>query len=179
MVRVLAALFAAVFAVSAVPVLAQDLKSPELARQMVQLLAEKKLDAIAAADSGTPETYAAALYLSGTQLLVVSAKYAAPALLDDRLAKKQYRDAYVDLTSSAVAGTRVLVMDTFGDGLVAKPRGNTPADSIERDTGSVSFDGEPKKAKLSEAAYAKLFDEAETAYAHMLQLLIAKLKSGS
>jgi hypothetical protein len=178
MVRTLAFLFAAVLAV-APGARAQESKSADLAKQLAQLLDEKKLDAIAAADPAAAGSFAAALYYPGTELLVVSAKYSAPALLHDKLAKKEYHDVYVDLSSASVAGTKIFVMDTFADGLVAKPKGDAPADSIERGNTSVSFDGDPKKAKMTEAEYAKAFEQADAAYAQMLQLLIAKLKSGT
>jgi len=178
MVRTLAVLLAAVLAVPAA-VRAQEARSGDLARQLAQLLDDKKLDAIAAADPQSPGTYVAALYFPGTQLLVVSAKYAAPALLNEKLAKKDYHDIYVDLSSASIAGSKVFVMDTFGDGLVAKPKGDAPADSVERDGTTVSFDGDYKKAKQTEAAYQKVFEEADGAYARALQVLITKLKSGT
>jgi hypothetical protein len=173
-----AVLFAAILAVPAVS-RAQDLKSADLAKQLAQLLDDKKMDAIAAADTQTPGTFAAALYFPGTQLLAVSAKYAAPSLMNDKLAKKDYRDVYIDLSSAFVAGSKVFVMDTFADGLIARPKGDNPADSIERANATVSFDGEFKKAKMSEADYGKAFDEADTAYVHILQVLLAKLRSGT
>jgi hypothetical protein len=178
MLRTLAVLFAAVVAVPAA-VRAQEPKSADLAKQLSQLLDEKKLDAIASADAQTPGSFAAALYFPGTQLLVVSAKYSAPSLLNDKLTKKDYRDVYIDLSSASVVGSKVFVMDTFADGLVAKPKGDAPADSIERNSATMSFDGEPKKAKMSDAEYAKAFQEADAAYAQMLQVLITKLKSGT
>ena len=178
MVRTLTVLFAAMLAVPAAA-RAQDAKSADLVKQLAQLLDEKKLDAIAAADAQTPETFAAALYFPGTQLLAVSAKYSAPSLLNEKLTKKDYRDIYVDLSSASIAATKVFVMDTFADGLVAKPKGDSPADSVERAGATVSFDGDPKKAKMSDADYAKSFDEADAAYAHILSVLIAKLKSGT
>jgi hypothetical protein len=178
MVRTLAVLIAALIAAPAA-VRAQDAKSVDLVKQLAQLLDEKKLDAIAAADAQTPGQFAAAMYFPGVQLLVVSAKYSAPQLLNDKLTKKDYRDVYVDLSSASVAGSKVFVMDTFADGLVAKPKGDQPSDSVERGSATVSFDGEPKKAKMSDADYAKAFDEADTAYVQILQLLITKLKSGT
>lgn len=176
--RATAVLFAAVLTLPAFAP-AQESKSTEFAKQLAQLLDEKKMDAIASADAQTPGAYVAALYFPGTQLLVVSAKYSAPQLLNDKLTKKDYRDIYVDLSSAFVAGSKVFVMDTFADGLVAKPKGDSPADSVERAAGTASFDGDPKKAKMSEAEYAKAFDEADTTYARILQILIAKLKSGT
>lgn len=178
MVRTLAVLFAAVLALPAAA-RAQDSKSTELAKQLAQLLDDKKLDAIAAVDAQTPDSFDAALYFPGTQLLVVSAKYSAPSLLTDKLTKKDYRDVYVDLSSASIAGSKVFVMDTFADGLVARPKGDAPADSIERNGNTVSFDGDYKKAKQSEAEYQKTFEDADGAYARMLQVLIAKLKSGT
>src|SRR4051812_29580910 len=77
---------------SAFPVAAQDTKSPAVARELARLLDAAKLDGIAAADPATPGAFVAALYIPGSQLLVVGAKYAAPPLLLDRISKKEYRD---------------------------------------------------------------------------------------
>jgi hypothetical protein len=178
MVRTLAVLFAAVLAVP-VASRAQDAKSADLARQFVQLLDQKKLDAIAAADAQTPGSFAAALYFPGTQLLVVSAKYSAPALMNEALAKKDYHEVYVDLSSASIASTKVFVMDTFADGLMVKPKGDAPADSVETAGKMVTFDGDYKKLKQSEAEYTKSFDDADAAYSRILQVLIGKLKSGT
>jgi hypothetical protein len=179
MPRPLAVLFVAAILACPCRALAQDAKSADLAKQLAQLLDDKKLDAIAAADPQTPGQFAAAMYFQGVQLLAVSAKYSAPQLLNERLTKKEYRDIYVDLSSASVAGTKVFVMDTFADGLVLKPKGDAPADSVERAAGTISFDGEPKKAKMSDADYSKAFSECDDAYAHILQVLITKLKSGT
>ena len=179
MLRALAVLFAAAAAAAPIAAAPQDSKSAELVKQLGQLLDDKKMDAIAAADADTPGTFIAALYFPGTQLLAVSAKYSAPQLLNEKLAKKDYRDIYVDLSSASIAGSKVFVMDTFADGLMAKPKGDAPPDSVERGTASTTFDGDYKKAKMSEAEYAKAYDEADAAYVKMLQALIAKLKSGS
>ena len=179
MLRALAVLFAAAAAAAPIAPAPQDSKSAELVKQLGQLLDDKKMDAIAAADADTPGTFIAALYFPGTQLLAVSAKYSAPQLLNEKLAKKDYRDIYVDLSSASIAGSKVFVMDTFADGLMAKPKGDAPPDSVERGTASTTFDGDYKKAKMSEAEYAKAYDEADAAYVKMLQALIAKLKSGS
>jgi hypothetical protein len=178
MVRSLAVLFALVLA-APVASRAQDSKSADLARQLTQLLDQKKLDAIAAADAETPGSFAAALYFPGAQLLVVSARYSAPALMNDRLLKKDYREAYMDLSAASIAGTKTFVMDVLGDGLVAKPKTDMPADSVERAGATVTFDGDLKKAKLTDAEYTKAFDEADSSYAHILHVLVTKLKSGT
>ena len=168
-------------AVVCAPLLAapQESKSSGLAKELAQLLDAKKMDSIAAADSQNLGTYVAALYFPGTQLLVVSAKYAAPPLLNEKIGKKNYRDVYIDLNSASVAGSKMLVMDLNADGLVAKPVDNQGADNCEMGGKAIMFDGEWKKAKLSEAAYTKAFGTADDAYSHALEILINQLKSGT
>jgi hypothetical protein len=156
---------------------AQDLKSGDLARQLTQLLDSRKLANVAAADTQNPGTFIAALYIPGTQLLVVSAKYAAPTLLTELLARKDFQGVYVELSSASVPSSKMLVMDAYANGLLAKPVGTQPPDSIDR-FGTVStFDGAWKKAKMAEADYMKSFSEADAAYTHLLQSLIAHLKT--
>ncbi|HYT76240.1 MAG TPA: hypothetical protein VEL79_15895 [Vicinamibacterales bacterium] len=156
---------------------AQEARSADLARQLTQLLDQRKLDSIAAVDAQNVDGFVAALYIPETQLLVVSAKYSAPDLLKEKLAKKEYRDIYIDLSSASIPATKLLVMDTFANGLVARPAGDMPPDSIERAGAVSTFDGNWKKAKQSETDYMKVFAEAESAYSRALQILIASLKS--
>ena len=54
---------------------AQDSKSADIVKQLTQLLDAKKLDSIAAPDPQSPGTYVAALYFSGSQLLVKDRRY--------------------------------------------------------------------------------------------------------
>lgn len=156
---------------------AQDVKSPELARQFTQLLDQKKLDAVAIADAQTPGAFLAALYFPGTQLLVVSAKYSAPNLLTELLARKDYRAVYAELVSASVPGSKLFVMDTYADGLAVKPEGNQPPDTVETGAASATFDGGWKKAKITEADYLKSYADADAAYARALQALISHLKA--
>jgi hypothetical protein len=160
---------------------AQDSKSAALAKELVQTLDAAKLDSVAAADPANPGAFIAVLYIPGTQLLVVSAKYAAPQLLTDKITSKDYRDVYVDLQSASVRGSKVFVTDQGADGLVAKP-GDNAADSWDEGDKSVNFDGDWKKAKMAEAEYTKTFNDADAKYATMLSTLLAqakKAKSGS
>ncbi|HEY3380514.1 MAG TPA: hypothetical protein VGK32_02035, partial [Vicinamibacterales bacterium] len=69
-------------------VAAQELKSAPLAKELAQLLDTAKLDAVAAKDPSTADGFVAALYFPGSQLLVVSARYAVPPLLAEKIAKK-------------------------------------------------------------------------------------------
>jgi hypothetical protein len=152
----------------------QASKSVAAAKELTQALDAAKLDSIAAQDPSDPGTFVAALYLAGSQLLVVSAKYAAPALLTAKIKTKEYRDIYIDLSSASVAGTKVFIIDQNCDGLVAKPGDNAP-DSWEA-TKSVSFDGDWRKAKMSEDEYMKAFATADERYTKILALLTAQAK---
>jgi hypothetical protein len=127
--------------------------------------------------------FVAALYIPGTQLLVVSAKYSAPPLLVDRINAKDYQAVYVDLQSASVRGSKVFVMDQGADGLAPKLSGDSSAaDSFDEGDKSMSFDGDWKRAKISEADYTKAFAAADDRYAKMLSMLVAqakKAKAGS
>lgn len=156
---------------------AQELKSTALVKQLTGLLDAKKIDAIAGPDAQNPDGYVAALYFPGTQLLVVSAKYSAPALLTELLARKEYRAVYAELTSASIAGSKVFVNDVYANGLALKPAGSNPPDSIESTATRATFDGAWRKAKIAEADYVKSYTDADEAYARLLQALIAQLKS--
>ena len=171
------ALAALLLASCSVPAAAQELKSGDLAKQLTQLLDSRKLADVAVADTENPGTYVAALYFPGTQLLVVSARYAAPQMLTELLARKDFKGVYVELTSASVASSKVFVMDAYANGLLPKPSGDQPPDSVDRGGTLSTFNGGWKKAKVSEADYMKSFGEADAAYTHLLQLLINHLKT--
>jgi hypothetical protein len=154
----------------------QTAKSAAAAKELAQALDGAKLEAIAAADPAEPGTFVAALYFPGSQILVVSAKYAAPVLLTDKIAKQNYRDVYIDLNSASVAGSKVFVIDTNVDGLVAKPEDGQGADQWEQGKTQVTFDGQWKKAKMSEEEYMKAFATADERYTHILQVLTTQAK---
>ena len=155
---------------------AEEPKSSSLAKQLVQTLDAAKLDGIAAADPSAPGVFVAALYIPGTQLLVVSAQYSAPPLLNERIGAKDYRAVYVDLQSASIQGTKVFVQDQGADGLTPRPGGDGPADSWDEKNKTVAFDGDWKKAKIAEADYLKSFADADDRYAKMLSTLLAQAK---
>ncbi|MEO7273595.1 MAG: hypothetical protein ABI211_16490 [Vicinamibacterales bacterium] len=157
------------------PAAAQSSRSAEAAKQLAQALDASKLEAIAAADPADPQAFVAALYFQGSQILVVSAKYAAPPLLVAKIKEQNYRDVYIDLSSASVAGSKVFLIDAGVDGLSHKP-GDGGADSYEHGTKQVQFDGDWKKAKISEEEYMKTYAEADERYVKMLSLLQAQAK---
>jgi hypothetical protein len=155
-------------------------KSATAARQLGEILDRLKLDSIAAPDPTDPTTFVAALYFPGAQLLVVSAKYSAPSLLVEKVAKKDYRDVYIDLNAASIASSKIFVMDHECNGLVPKPSDSQAPDTWEVGTTITAFDGDWRRAKITEEAYLKSFAEADEKYARILTLLAEHAKkSGS
>ncbi len=156
--------------------LAQEPKSTALAKELTQLLDQAKLDAIAAKDPAAKDAYVAALYFPGSQLLVVSARYSVPPILDEKVAKKDFREIYTDLNSAFIEGSKVLIVDMGADGLRAQKNDNR-FDTYDTGDKVIAFDGEWKKQKMaSEDEYTKTFATADAAYAKMLAVLIAQVK---
>jgi len=158
---------------------AQDSKSAPLAKQLAAALDAGKLDSIAAKDPAAPDTFVAALYFPGMQLLVVSGKYSAPQLLVDRVGKKEYRDVYLDLNGASVADTKVFIEDPGADGLKMKRDDNQPFDQCEVGGKRTMFTGDWKAQKLSEQDYMKAFSAADDRYTQILTALLAQVKKTS
>jgi hypothetical protein len=154
----------------------QESKSAPLAKELTRALDAAKVDFIAARDPANPDTYIGAFYIAGIELLVISGQYSAPALLSARLAKKEYKDIYMDLNGASMAGTKVFVEDLGADGLSAKRNANQSFDSFESDGKSTAFDGNVDKQKLPEAEYMRIFSAADARYSQMLAALLAQLK---
>ena len=164
--------------VSATP-LAQESKSAALAKELSAALEAGKLDSIAAKDPAKPDVFYGALYFPNTQLLVVSAQYSAPLAMNERLAKKDYREAYLDLSSASVPGSKVFIEDLGANGLVAKPKDNEAFDAYDAGGKRISFDGDWKKQQLSEEDYMKAFAAADEKYSQILATLVAQAKKTS
>ncbi len=166
-----------------VPVLspAQDSKSAALAKELSQVLDKQagEMKVVAARMPGSHDEYAAAMYFPGSQLLVVTARYSVPVLMDERLAKKDYREIYIDLNSASVPESKVMISDLGADGLKVKPDDNTPYDSVDRAGKVTAFDGDWKKAKISETDYMKAFGDDDELYAKVLQALLGQMKKTS
>jgi hypothetical protein len=150
-------------------------KSAPPAKELAQLLEAAKLDSVASKDPAEKDQYVAALYFTG-QLLVVSARYSAPALLDLKISKKEYRDVYIDLNSAAIANSKVFIEDLNADGLRPKREDDQPFDTVEHGAQRIALDGEWRKQKLSETDYMKVYGEMDDRYAKMLTVLLAEIK---
>jgi len=153
----------------------QQSKSAALASELAKLLDEMKLDSVAAAQN---DQFVGALYIPGSQLLVVSAK-AQPARINYLIAQKAYRDAYIDLNGTTEVATKVLISDLGANGLRFKRENNGPSDIVDADGKSVSFDGDWGKAKISESDYTRAWQTYDEQYSKMLETLLAALKKPS
>ena len=158
---------------------AQESKSAPLAKQLAAALDAAKLDCIAAKDPAAPDIFVAALYFPGVQLLVVSGKYSVPQLLIERLAKKEYRDTYLDLNGAGVAASKIFIQDGAADGLKPKNNDNQAPDIYEASGKQIIFDGDSKRQKMSDQEYQKAFADADDRYAQLLMALLAQVKKTS
>ena len=146
--------------------------SAELAADLVKLMEQRGIDTIAAAHPSDPGRFVAAMHIKGVQLLVISGRYSAPALLKEQLIKGDYRKVYLDLNAAADKEGRLFITDSQANGLRAEPEKNTPFDISWRDmSAQVLYNRDWKGQKMNEAAYRKRFSEDETEYASMLEVL--------
>ena len=161
--------------VAASPTGAQDQQSSALVGDLASLMTARQLEAVAAPDPESPGHFVAALLIPDVQLLVVSAQYPAPAELQAQLAQQQYRDVYTALHQPSAQPTRFFLMDTGSDGLRT---GDDRVDVLyEKGTTQTLFDGRWKQQGLSEAAYRKRVQDAETRYSRLLSILTSSLKT--
>lgn len=158
------------------PAAAQDgLKSQALAKELTDLLQQQKLDSIATR-LGEDE-FAAALFFPGVQLLVVSARYTAPALLNEKIIGRQYRDVYLDLASASVPDSKLFIEDMLANGLQRDRAGDAPFDIVTKGTtAAFALDGEHKKKKISEDDYQRAYAGFEASYGKILAALLAQAK---
>lgn len=157
---------------------AQESKSAAAAVELVKLLDQMKLESVAA--SQQDGHFVSALYLPGSQLLVVRGRFASADRATVLIERKMYRDVYTDLNSGASeAATKVFVSDLGANGLKFRRENNQPFDTADLAGKTYSFDGNWGKAKLSRDDYTKAYQTADEQYNQMLQALIAELKKTS
>ncbi len=163
--------------VLAAPAAAEEAKASKSAIQAAALtkqLGQIKQQYIATKDPTEPGRFVAAMLLPGAQLMIVSARYGAPALLNEKVLLGKFQDAYIDLNSASEAATRVIVEDLRADGFAMTKRKDTLRDSFESHGKRVIFDFDWRKQKLTEAEYFSTLEAADAQYARMLELLIVE-----
>ena len=175
--RRLSSALAALLLLVPAAVFAQDSKSAASVTELVKALDAMKLDAYAVKGSA-PNVYVGALYFPGTQLLVVSAKFDTPYRADSLLDMKNYRDLYIELNSASVPNSKVFVSDLSANGLRAKKDGNL-YDTVDVGGKTYNFDGDWKKAKITEGDYSKAYSTTDEQYMQMIQALLTGLKKSS
>jgi hypothetical protein len=146
-----------------------------LVKELTDLLTAQKLDAVAARlDS---DTFAAALYIPGSELVAISAKYNAPAFLNEKILGRKYQDAYADLSTTTATDSKMLIEDIKADGIRAQPGKGEASDIVTRGASApFQLDGKWKDRKIAQDDYTKTFQDAETSYRKILEALIAQLK---
>jgi hypothetical protein len=159
----------------AAPAAAQTPKSPAVAKDLAAALDARKMDAVAAKMPGETDRYAAVLYFPGVQILVIAGKYPQPALMDPRLAQKQYRDIYTELSGTVAKESKIFVMDMGAPGLSPK-KADGYFDTWTQGDKQVVFDGNWDAQKISEADYNKQFADADAEYTKILGALLAEAK---
>jgi hypothetical protein len=167
-----------VASVVATPATAQEARSAALAKELTGIMQQLKLDSVAARHPAAPDQFVAALYFPG-QLLVISARTTAPAVVNEKLVRREFRDVYIDLNSASITESRVMISDGGGDGLRPKREANQPFDTYDIQGKAVRFDGNWREDKMSEKDYMKFFADADEAYFAALQALVAELKKTS
>jgi hypothetical protein len=178
--RPAAALVLAVAVLLPLHAYAQESKTVALAKELQGLLEAAKSDCAAARMAGSTDEFVAVMYFPGAQFLAISAKYAAPPLLNERLIQRNFKEVYLDLNAATDPADRMVVEDLAANGLKFKNAPNEASDYYTKGTGArVQFDGLWKKRKVSEDEYTKTFAEADALYAKMLEAVIAELKKGS
>jgi len=170
---------AALVATAAItPVQAQDSKSAPLVKELTDLLQQRKLDSIAARHPAAEDQFVAALYFPG-QLLVVTARSTAPAVINEKLLRGEFRDVYIDLNSASIPESRVMISDGGADGLRPRREENQPFDTHDGEATSIRFDGNWREDRMSEKDYMTRFTEAEQAYLAAIAALLTELKKTS
>jgi hypothetical protein len=168
----------AILALAGAPAMAQDSSQSEAAaREIAQLMKQHKLECLAAVEPDAADRFVAALYFPN-QLLVVSARYASPALLRERVLTRDYRGVYEQLQGAGDAQGKLFVHDLGVDGLHLRPTPERPLDMVYQSVNMrTAFDGDWSKQGLSEQQYRERFRVIDQQYARLLQALVAQGKT--
>jgi hypothetical protein len=143
-------------------------------------LRERQLETIAAEYPDEPNRFTAALYLPGSQLLVISATSANAPRLRQLIEMGDYRQVYMDLSTSNDRDGRLFVQDLEADGLHRTREGDNPFD-ITWENGVIQtiFNGDWFSRGISKAEYDRRFEDHDRRYAELLRVLTSSLLKDS
>jgi hypothetical protein len=150
-------------------------RSAALVKELTGLLQQHKLDSIAARHPAAADQFVAALYFPG-QLLVVWARTTAPAVVNEKLIRREFRDVYIDLNSASIPESRVMISDGGADGLRPTRVADRAFDMHDAQGKGTRFDGNWREDRMSEQDYMKIYTQADREYVTALEALLSELK---
>jgi hypothetical protein len=151
---------------------AQAFLSADAARDLVYALDRSGLNAVATADPEEPGRFVAALYIPGSQLLVVSAHHPSVDGVAHRIATHQHREVYLDLQGSPTPQDKFFVQDAGADGILSALPGSGDVDVLYEDgVRQTLFNGDVAAQRLTSAEYDARLAAADARYARLLKLL--------
>ena len=146
--------------------------SADAARELVRLLDNKGINAVAAVDPAEPGRFIAALYFAGSQLLVVSARHPSVDGVTHRIQMGQYREAYLDLQGTPTREGKLFIQDSGADGILAALPDSGAVDVLYEDgVRQTLFNGDIANQKLTQAEYEARLESADASYARLLRVL--------
>lgn len=152
--------------------LAQESVSTPLAAELSKLMTERQLSATASKDTVDDDRFVAALSFPG-QLLVVSARYSPPFIMEKKIADGQFQEVYLDLNGASIAGTKIQITDAGANGLRAA---DETVDVIDQGTGLLRLDGNPGGQDMSRIEYRDAAADADGQYTRILRALLAGVR---
>jgi hypothetical protein len=156
---------------------AQAFASAAAAGDLVYLLDQFRLDAIATTDPMEPGTFVAALYIPGSQLLVVRARHPSVEGVTERIATRRYREVYLDLQGTPTPNQKFFVQDARADGILTALPGSGDVDVLYEDgVRQTLFNGDTRGQDLTPAEYDSKLAEADARYARLLALLASAVQ---
>jgi uncharacterized protein YeaO (DUF488 family) len=146
--------------------------SADAVRGLVHGLDQFGSVAIAAADPAEPGTFVAALYIPGSQLLVVSARHPSAEAVADRIAMRRFREVYQDLQGTPTPRDKFFLQDSRADGILSAFPGSRDVDVLYEDgVRRTLFNGDIDAQHLTSAEYDAKLAAADARYARLLTLL--------
>jgi hypothetical protein len=143
------------------------------AERLVRQMQRQRLDFVAARDPADDGRYVAAMRNGDYQLYLIAARHKQPALIDTRLARRQYERVYRQLETASLREGRLFVQDLNGLGLRASAGPGEAFDivyvSAEQRT---AFHGDWQGQGLSREAYERAFVSADACYTRALEILL-------
>ncbi len=152
--------------------LTQESVSASLAAELSRVMTERQLSASASKDTLDDDRFVAALSFPG-QLLVVSARYSVPTIIQNKIADGQFQEVYLDLNGASIAGTKIQITDAGANGLRAA---DATVDVIDQGAGMLRLDGNPSGQDMSRTEYRDAVANADEQYSRMLRALLAGVR---